>query len=281
MTSPSPATLETKEFAAYQRFEQLEWLHAKFVTHEFAPHTHEGFAIGVIECGVEAFKYRKALHYAVPGQVLAVNPDEIHTGFAAQTGGWQYRMFYPSADFLGSIASEIGLRGLPFFDQAIWQNPTVAQLLSKAHCALEERAMETSASQLERDTALLEALTALIAQHADTRPVRRPTTPGSSVVAVARAYLDEHALENPSLQHLAGLSGVSAFQLLRAFKRELGLPPHAYLVQRRLEKARGLLRSGVTPIRAAIDTGFSDQAHLTRVFKRAYGITPGVFGKRY
>jgi AraC-like DNA-binding protein len=274
MTSPSPATLEAKEFAAYQRFEQLEWLHAKFVTHEFAPHTHEGFAIGVIERGVEAFKYRKALHYAVPGQVLAVNPDEIHTGFAAQIGGWQYRMFYPSADLLRGIASEIGLRGTPFFKQAIWQNSATAQLLNEAH-----RVFETNASQLERDVALLEAFTALIEQHADTRATRTPTIPGSSVVALARAYLDEHAFENPSLEHLAGLSGISAFQLLRAFKRELGLPPHAYLVQRRLEKARGLLRSGVTPVRAASDSGFSDQAHLTRVFKRAYGITPGVFAR--
>ncbi len=279
MTSPALQAFENKEFAAYQRFEDLEWLHARFVTHEFAPHTHQGFAVGIIERGVEAFKYRKALHFAVPGQIVTVNPDELHTGFAAETGGWQYRMFYPSADLLERIANEIGLRGTPFFDQAIWHNSTVAQLLNRAHRIFENRALETNASQLERDEALLEAFTALIEQHADTRPIRKPATPGSSVVTVARAYLDEYAFQNPSLEHLASISGVSAFQLLRAFKRELGLPPHAYLVQRRLEKARGLLRSGTSPISAAFDSGFSDQAHLNRLFKRAYGITPGVFAK--
>jgi AraC-like DNA-binding protein len=266
------SSLEPREFAKYRRFEHFEWMHARYVTHHFAPHTHEGFAIGVIERGVEAFKYRKTTHFAVAGSTIAVNPDEVHTGFAASADGWQYRMFYPNAAWLEHLASELGLRGLPFFRSPVAQNPLVTHALARAHALL-----ETNASQLEQDAALLHAFSALIVNYADARATRSPIASCSKAVAQARAHLDAHVAINPSLSQLAHLGGVSEFQLLRAFKRELGLPPHAYLMQRRLDHARGLLRSGVTPSHAALESGFSDQAHLNRMFKRAYGITPGVY----
>jgi AraC-like DNA-binding protein len=73
---------------------------------------------------------------------------------------------------------------------------------------------------------------------------------------------------------LAALTGVSRFQLLRGFAREIGITPHAYLVQRRVRLARQLLAAGQTPAQAAVQAGFADQSHLTRAFVRHLGITP-------
>src|SRR5438105_1438296 len=83
----------------------VEFLSARYFSHAFAPHTHEGYAFGVIENGVEAFHYRGALRVAPPGSVIALNPDEIHTGHAAGGArGWQYRMFYPDGALLSRLA---------------------------------------------------------------------------------------------------------------------------------------------------------------------------------
>ncbi len=93
----------------------------------------------------------------------------------------------------------------------------------------------------------------------------------SKAIRYLNTYL-EHAI---SLAELARISGVSRFQLLRSFAREVGITPHAYLIQRRVLLARQLLAKGQRPAQAAIDAGFADQSHMTRAFVRQLGITPG------
>ncbi|MGE5598408.1 MAG: AraC family ligand binding domain-containing protein, partial [Bacteroidota bacterium] len=78
----------------------LELLRASYITHAFAPHTHEGFAIGVIEAGAEGFSYRRSYHVAPAGTMVVINPGERHTGEAAARTGWTYRMLYPEARLL-------------------------------------------------------------------------------------------------------------------------------------------------------------------------------------
>ena len=103
----------------------------------------------------------------------------------------------------------------------------------------------------------------------------RPSSSGPSpYVAKAIERLDSAPETSVSLAELAALSGVSRFQLLRGFAREVGITPHAYLMQRRVRLARQLLANGQTPVQAAIQAGFADQSHMTRVFVRQLGITP-------
>lgn len=82
-----------------------------------------------------------------------------------------------------------------------------------------------------------------------------------------------------SLAELAALSSVSRFQLLRAFSRQIGITPHAYLIQRRVLLAQRFLADGQTPAQAAIQAGFSDQSHMTRAFVRQVGVTPGCYSR--
>ena len=93
----------------------------------------------------------------------------------------------------------------------------------------------------------------------------------------AVSLLRERVTDPPTLEELALVTGVGPFALMRAFRAETGLPPHAYLNQLRVREARRLLDRGVPPAQAAAESGFADQAHLTRHFKRMLGVPPGAY----
>ena len=96
-------------------------------------------------------------------------------------------------------------------------------------------------------------------------------------IAAAKALLEERYDEDLSLADMARRCGLPRHHLIRAFRRETGLTPHACLVDVRVRRARDRLRRGETPGDVAAATGFCDQAHLTRAFKARLGVTPGAF----
>ena len=133
------------------------------------------------------------------------------------------------------------------------------------------RHLDRSGDELAAESDLLAALWHLLRLHCRLGD-RSDLCPA---VAAAVRRLDEAPDQPVSLTELAALAGVSRFQLLRGFARAVGTTPHAYLVQRRVRLARRLIAGGVELAEAALQAGFSDQAHLTRAFVRQLGITPG------
>lgn len=249
----------------------LELLKATYVTHTFAPHSHEGFAIGVIERGVEAFRCRGQMHYAPAGSVVLVNPGDIHTGHAPEAGGWTYRMLYPEPRVLEEAATGLAGRsgGVPFFPQPVVEDPLAAARIRALHASLEQ-----PASALERQSRLLAALVPLVTRHAAHPSGAQPVGAEHEAVRRARDFLEAHPGENVTLEQLSRHAGLSVFHLVRVFRRKWGLPPHAYQIELRVRRARELLRQGEPPGQVAATLGFSDQSHLTREFKRRVGMTP-------
>ena len=93
----------------------------------------------------------------------------------------------------------------------------------------------------------------------------------------ARSMLEALYAENVSLSDVAHEVGLSPFHFLRVFQDEVGLTPHRYLTQVRIERARARLSAGASLAETALDCGFVDQSHLNRQFKRILGFTPGTF----
>lgn len=265
-------TGEQVTFWRDSRLSNLEVLRATFITHTFAPHTHEGYAIGVIEKGAERFKYRKAIHVAPQGSIVVINPAEMHTGEAAMQQGWSYRMLYPEIALLQRAAEKSP--GVPFFPEPVIYDPALARLLSQMHAAL-----ATSSSVLERESLLIWALAHLIRRHAETPPLVLTSHAERAHVLTVRAYLEEHATENVSLEHLAALVHLSPFYLLRVFRDTVGLPPHSYLTQIRVARARHLISTSMPLAEVAAAVGFTDQSHLNRHFKALIGVTPGQYAR--
>ena len=98
-------------------------------------------------------------------------------------------------------------------------------------------------------------------------------------VELARRHLEDHYSEDVPLEQLASVAGVSKYHLIRLFRAELELPPHAYLLAIRVDRARSLILTGLPLIEVASRTGFADQSHFTRHFKRLVGIAPGAYAR--
>ncbi|WP_244963580.1 AraC family transcriptional regulator [Oceanidesulfovibrio marinus] len=253
----------------------VELMHARYVTQRFSRHFHEEYAIGIIERGAMNFRYLGDDMTAAAGQVNLVVPGEVHDGHAAVAElGWTYRMFYLDPSVLEPALQELTVRPRSVHFQAgVIQDPALAERVLRAHHALGT----PGASTLARQTLLLDMLTYWIAEHGEKRsslPAQRPE-PGAA--AVAREIINDRHAEDLRLDELATQAGMSPYHLVRVFKARHGLPPHAYLVQVRIGRAKALLRTPMRLADIAAAVGFADQSHLTRHFKRQFGVTPGAY----
>jgi len=252
----------------------LECIRATYITHVFPRHIHEGFAIGLIEAGVQATDYRGAKHYATAGDICLINPGEPHTGYAPDEKGWTYRCSYPSAMTLREAMEDAagGTAEVPYFPSPVIRDPYVACLLRDFFASLDDRG-----NRLEKESRLLSALIGMIGRHAVVRPDSRRTGRERPAVKKIRNHIHDRYRENISLADLAAVSGMSRYHLIRVFRMETGLSPHAYLTQVRVNKAKELLGRRVPIAHAAASAGFFDQSHLARHFKSITGLTPGQY----
>ncbi len=273
---PRPATEEALLWRTPE-LGGIELLRATYRTFAFSPHAHETFAIGVTERGAQVYRSARRRHVVMPaGTIAVVHPGEVHSSRAQDEHGWSYRMLYPPAALVRELAAASSERTERevHFPEPVIDDPRLAHEIVGLH-----RSMETEGvTSLERESKLVSALTHLITAHAE-GGVPYPRLSGEPWrVRRVRELLDE-CPGDVTLRALADTAGLSPFHLLRVFRAHLGLPPHAYLIQARVRRARALLRAG-TPIgEAALAAGFVDQSHLTRHFKRLVGVTPGAYPK--
>lgn len=257
--------------------DNLQLLRANFVTYAFKRHMHDYFVIGMIESGVQKFAYGREQYVTPTTGLIVINPGEPHTGEAAIPSGFRYRALYPEAEQMQQIAAEIKgrSRDIPFFSLPVIHDQALFHQFHRLHLNL-----ESIASSLEHQSRYLWALAQLIMRHADTPPRARPFRRERHEVKRLRRYIDEHFAHDIKLADLAALVNWNAYYLLRVFRSEVGLPPHAYLENVRIQEAQRLLKNGTSVVEVAYRTGFSSQSHLTTTFKRLIGVTPGSYAKQ-
>lgn len=252
-----------------------ELLKARFIDHVYDRHVHDRYLVSVILDGAERFACRGVSHVVGPGDLTVIEPDIVHDGEPGADGGWAYRVSYFAPEALADAVEQLtGRPELPRFVANQMNDPDLVARFRRLHEAAE---VADPAMALARDAGWADALSDLVTRHARVVPLVDRAGREPLAVARARAYLDAHVNDAVRLDELAALAGLSPLYLIRAFKRSTGLPPHAYQMRRRVVEACRRLRVGEAPAEVAAACGFADQSHLTRVFKRAVGVTPGAF----
>lgn len=241
---------------------------ARFGGRAFAPHRHDTYTLCLTVGGVQCFGYRGAERHSLAGQVFVLHPDERHDGHAGTAEGFHYRMLYLEPRLIQD-ALEAPVRPLPFVREAV---TTDARLMRALRAAFADGGEPME--DLRFDEILAEIARALVALDPSAVPLK-PETPCARAVALAREFLDEGFDAPVSAEALARATGLSRFALARHFRAQLGTSPHRYLIMRRLDRARALVRAGASLAEAASAAGFADQSHMTRHFTRAYGLPPG------
>ncbi|MDF3934933.1 helix-turn-helix transcriptional regulator [Pseudomonas citronellolis] len=246
----------------------VELFHADFSGQPFGRHSHDAFAIGAILQGAGGYQCRGARHVLPAGTLSLMNPEEPHTG-NAESARLVYRMLYIEESRLLPL---LGRKQLPRGFQAL--NPGDDGQVATSLARL--------AGEFERDDALgleselLALLELVFVRHGGMRPAA-PASRDGGVTARLRDYLESHYREAVSLERLAALVERHPRHLIESFRRAYGVPPHTYLLQRRVREAKRLLVEGAMPIEAALELGFCDQAHFSTTFRRFTGVTPGRF----
>ena len=235
-----------------------EVLHAHFTEHAYPAHVHAEWTVLLVDAGGVDYTLGRQRQQAVTDRVTVLPPYVPHDGRSASPGGFDKRVLYVDERWLPESLVGAAVRSPSLAD------PELARAVAAVHRALDD--------PLEAESRLA-LVTERIARHLGPAESGRPERdPG--LARLVRARLDE---DGPTLEALARELGTHPSHLVRAFGREYGLPPHRYVVTRRLDRARRLLLDGMPIAEVAAVTGFHDQSHLTRHFRALLGTTPGAF----
>ncbi|MDP3960260.1 MAG: AraC family transcriptional regulator [Pseudorhodobacter sp.] len=240
--------------------------------HAFGRHTHDQFGIGVILRGAQTSLSGRGVVEAEAGDIITVNPGEVHDGAPLGDGGRAWRMLYFDPTTLAACINALtdGRTDSAELALPVLRDPAQAACFGSIFRATTDPC--GGHSELEARENLLLLLARLVRRRADDAARSAP-----AAISRARARIDDDPSNPLSLDELATIGGISPFQLVRGFARVTGLTPHAYLIQRRLHLARQMIAQGAALADAAQASGFADQSHMTRLFVRTYGMSPGVY----
>ena len=242
----------------------------------FPRHTHDQYGIGVIDAGGHASCSGRGPVEAGPGTFISVNPGEVHDGHAVGRRSRSWRILYFDPALMRELLTDVSGSDRPFeFTRPAFQDESLRSAFEESFRRAFDRDRDAAGMAIE--TAWLGLIAGLRAHSLASAPAESCAAPD---IRRARERLDADPAASVSLGDLARECGLSRFQVLRALRRAFGLPPHAYLLQRRLALARRLLRSPVSLAEVAVAAGFPDQSHLTRCFTRQFGVPPARYAGR-
>lgn len=234
----------------------------------FGRHTHDQFGIGVVLSGAQDSASGRGQVRATNGNMITVNPNEVHDGRPVEGKARTWCMLYLDTALIAQVAQAMGHKAGIEFIHPVLNDPSAVTAFGRLYSTL--TASNQGLLQEIAEQELFQILTPLLG---NTQPTEAELL--SKELGMAKARLDAHPEIPVSLNELATEAGLSRFQFLRAFKAVTQLPPHAYRLQRQLQMARRLILQGHTLLQASLLAGFSDQSHLTRHFVSNYGLTPG------
>ncbi|WP_432735326.1 helix-turn-helix domain-containing protein [Maridesulfovibrio sp. FT414] len=240
----------------------------------FGNHLHDGYVLWLNSESGENYRLKGSSDILQPGSISIIEPETIHSNTPFPSARRHLRSFYLSTGFVNMLENKIepGRNRAPCFRNRTVEDRRLWLELASLHDRL-----LTQTDRLSVETGLILIFARLYDKSLEHS--RRQEVGEDRRIAMLVDYLHANLDRNVFLAELAELAGCTEFHLIRIFSRYRGLPPHSFLVQLRLEKARSSLAEGKSIAETALLCGFSDQSHLTRLFKVRYGLTPRQYQK--
>jgi AraC-like DNA-binding protein len=234
---------------------------------EFTRHFHDTYTIGITYEGVMKTFINSNFYESYEYSVRINNPGEVHGGLSQN---WAHANFYPCTQLLTQIYEEIFHdKKIPYFTNHIINDKI---LFFKIHQFFYAYFNQSESMVIE--SALIDALSYLVLHHTHHTQKIDALFHDTKLLRNTDELIEASIDTNFTLDTLAQNVSLSKFHFLRVFKKESGMTPHAFIINKRLNKAKSFIQSGMPISEAASMVGFNDQSHFTRNFKRIYGYTP-------
>lgn len=246
----------------------VEFLEAWFQGNAYQKHRHDTYAICLTTAGVQSFYYRGRAEISTPGQVVVLHPDEVHDGHAGTKEGFGYRQLYVEPGVIFEAVQAICPHScsLPFVRTPVVLNQKLSTALISAFQDIPE--------PLAIDSLIVQLAEGLMEADPGCQHVSLPRYLDVAALKQACQYLDAQKTRVVHSSELEAVTGLTRYDLARQFRLMCGTSPYRYLLRRRLDFAREQLAQNRPLIEVAMEVGFADQAHFSRMFKATFGITP-------
>ena len=249
----------------------LEAYRFEGIVQPFPNHFHDYYVIGFIEAGTRCLSCKNKEYTVSQGNILLFNPNDNHSCVQCDGGTLDYRGLNIPKETMLSLAEEItGQSVLLGFSENVIKNDELNLYLHSLH-----QIIMNGGGEFEKEEMLLLLISLLIEQYG--QPFENCIPECGKEIENACIFMSEHFAEHITLENLCKCSGLSKSTLLRAFTKSKGVTPYRYLQTIRIGKAKELLEKGVSPIDAAIQTGFSDQSHFSNFFNMFIGLSPAAY----
>lgn len=254
----------------------LELIRATNVAHSLSRHTHSVLCIGVIEKGVREFFCRGTNHISAAGNVIVINPGDVHTCKSFRGNSYSYRMLcLNEATVRKAFLKITGFhREFPYINISIIDSNLLFKMIVNLCDTLCD-----GTTTLEKESLFLDVMAAVFLSYGTSPPkiAKNSNKKDYRAVNTIREYLEENFSKNITSAELSHLTGLSTFYLNRVFSNTVGLPPHEFLNTVRIKNAKAMLAAGKKITDTAFESGFLDQSHFYKNFKKVVGITPGQY----
>ncbi|GAB2797729.1 AraC family transcriptional regulator [Halomonas shantousis] len=250
----------------------LTVLEAAMSDFSYDRHAHEEYAFGVTLAGRQDFFSNGQFHRSPPGNVIQFNPEEVHDGQSGGESALGYVMAYvPSAQLEALFADAAGHASAGRFRSTETLIPDPA--LRGAILELVRLVTRQVGSRIDQEHALYQVAARLVQRAGRFQPEGTASRP-DALLRRAREYILAHLEEDMSLDDISQAAHLSKYHFLRLFRQQVGMTPHQYVLNCRINAARHALATGAGPSDVAFRYGFADLSHFNRRFKRIYGMTP-------
>ena len=243
----------------------------------FTSHIHNGHVLWLNSEGGEQYNLKGCTTILQPGSVSIIEPGIVHSNRPWNPARRHLRSLYLGEEFFLYLERLLTgeAKGKLTLPTSVIENRKCWQLTFLLH-----EAIINNQDQLLVDELIVSLFSKIETLQFGKVICRRFSDNASDRLKNIVEFMRAGFSEDISLDDLAEIAMCTSYHVIRLFRNQVGMSPHAYLVQLRLERARELIDSGQSLADAALLAGFSDQSHLTRRFKKRYGLTPGRYGSQ-